>query len=172
MSFEPLKVSLVDVELINALKLSSIDIARIFKIPMHMLNMLDAATFNNVEPLQIQFVAFCLIPWLRRHEQAMMRDFLLPDERADYYIEFNVGGLLRGDQQARYAAYALARQWGWLSINDIRRMENLPPVAGGDAYLEPLNMKAAGSMPPNGGKPQTPQASTEEVDAIARMLNA
>ena len=169
MTFEPLKISLVDAELINALKLSSIDIARIYKIPLHMLNMLEAATYNNVENLQIQFVVFCLLPWLRRHEQAMMRDLLQSTERPEYYIEFNVSGLLRGDLQARYASYALARQWGWLSINDIRRLENLPPVAGGDAYLEPLNMKAAGSGARSDTSP-APSATAADIETLMRTL--
>lgn len=170
MSFEPLKVSLVDVELINALKLSAIDIARIYKVPAHMINILDAATYNNVENLQIQFVIYALLPWVRRHEQAMMRDLLTEDERADYYVEFNLGGLLRGDQRTRYAAYALARQWGWLSINDIRRLENLPPVAGGDAYLEPLNMRHAGA--PRTNPPADQEPSKEALADVERGLNA
>lgn len=169
MSFEPLKVSLVDVELINAMKLSAIDIARIYKVPAHMINLLDAATYNNVENLQIQFVIYSLMPWVRRHEQAMMRDFLTPAERAEFYIEFNVGGLLRGDQTSRYEAYALARQWGWLSINDIRRLENLPPVKGGDDYLEPLNMQHAGA-PRIGGADSAP--SKQAVAAVEQALKA
>lgn len=83
---------------------------------------------------------YTLLAWLKRHEGALMRDLLLPSERSDLYIEFNVSGLLRGDQKSRYESYALGRQWGWLSVNDIRRMENLPPIAGGDKYLTPLNM--------------------------------
>lgn len=171
MTFEPLKVSLVDVELISALKLSAIDIARIYKVPAHMINILDAATYNNVENLQIQFVIYALLPWVRRHEQAMMRDLLTDEERQSYYIEFNLGGLLRGDQRTRYAAYALARQWGWMSINDIRRLENLPPVPDGDGYLEPLNMRHAGAArteAPNSNDQPTQQA----LDDITRGLNA
>lgn len=169
MAFEPIKVSLVDVELINAMKLSAIDLARIYKVPAHMINLLDAATYNNVENLQIQFVIYALMPWVRRHEQAMMRDFLTEADRADYYIEYNVGGLLRGDQTSRYAAYALARQWGWLSINDIRRLENLPPVDGGDAYLEPLNMQHA-SAPRTA--PADSKPSKQALADVERGLNA
>lgn len=169
MSFEPMKVSLVDVEMINAMKLSAIDISRIFKIPAHMINLLDAATYNNVENLQIQFVIYALMPWLRRHEQAMMRDLLVGQDRLDYYIEFNVGGLLRGDQTSRFQAYALARQWGWLSINDIRRLENLPPVENGDAYLEPLNMQHAGA--PRAPAPDT-KPSKQSLADVERGLNA
>lgn len=75
----------------------------------------------------------------------MMRDLLLADERNEYYIEFNISGLLRGDQKSRYEAYAIGRNWGWLSVNDIRRLENMPPIVGGDRYLTPLNMVDSGN---------------------------
>lgn len=80
------------------------------------------------------------MPWIRRWESAMHRDLLQPSERKKYFIEFNFSGLIRGDIKTRYDAYAIARQWGWLSLNDIRRLENLPPVEGGNVYLTPLNM--------------------------------
>lgn len=140
MTFKPLTMSNIDAELINALKLSDSDIARIFKIPPPMVGSMEGATYNNVENLQIQYVIYALMPWLKRHEQAMQRDLLTKEDRQSLYIEFNVSGLLRGNQEARYKAYATGRQWGWLSINDIRRLENLPPVEGGDVYLQPLNM--------------------------------
>jgi phage portal protein BeeE len=77
-----------------------------------------------------------------------MRDLLTTEERkAGHYVEFNVSGLMRGDLQTRFNAYAQGRQWGWLCVNDIRRMENLAPVPGGDVYLQPLNMVQAGSNP-------------------------
>jgi len=110
-------------------------------------------------------VIYTLLPWIKRHEQAMMRDLLLPSERDTYYIEFNVSGLLRGDQKSRYEAYAIARQWGWLSVNDIRRLENLPPVKGGDTYLQPLNMvDAAKPLPAQPPKPSA--AAVAEIEGI------
>lgn len=167
MTFKALTMNNVDAELIGALKLSSADIARIYKMPPPMLGFMEAATYNNVENLQIQYVIYTLMPWLKRHEQAMQRDLLLPSERSRYYIEFNIGGLLRGNQQARFAAYAVARQWGWLSVNDIRRLENLPPVPGGDAYLQPLNMTAAGMPPPD----KLTAATAESVRQIEEALS-
>lgn len=167
MTFRPLTMSNVDAELISALKLSDSDIARIYKMPLPMVGSMEGATYNNVENLQIQFVIYTLMPWLRRHEQAMQRDFLNSDERNEYYIEFNIGGLLRGNQEARYKAYAVGRQWGWLSINDIRRLENLPPVKGGDVYLQPLNMVDAAD--PNATKfPK--ESDTKAAAAIAEAL--
>lgn len=140
MTFKPVSMSHVDSEILGILKLAGADIARIYKIPLPMVNDLDKANYNTIEQLLIQFVVFALLPWVKRHEQAMMRDFLLPQDRREYFIEFNLSGLLRGDQKSRYEAYAIGRQWGWLSVNDIRRLENMPPVAGGDVYLQPLNM--------------------------------
>jgi phage portal protein BeeE len=122
-----------------------------------MLGDLERATHSNIEQQSLEFVIYTLMPWLRRHEEAMDRDFLSQDERlSGLSIQFNVTSLLRGDITSRYAAYAQARQWGWMSINDIRRMENLPPVTGGDVYLQPLNMTNAGA-PPNPSTTLTPQ---------------
>lgn len=100
---------------------------------------------SNIEHQQLQYVIYTLLPWVKRHEAAMMRDLLLADERNEYYIEFNISGLLRGDQKSRYEAYAIGRNWGWLSVNDIRRLENMPPIVGGDRYLTPLNMVDSGN---------------------------
>ncbi|AXT46605.1 MULTISPECIES: phage portal protein [Chromobacterium] len=165
MSFRPLSMTNEDAQLLESRKLSALEVAQIYKMPLHKVNLLDRATNNNIEHQAIEFVVYCLMPWLRRHEQAMMRDLLLPNERDEYYIEFNVGGLLRGDTQTRYAAYAVGRQWGWLSVNDIRRLENLPPIPGGDIYLQPLNMVHAGA-----GLPKGAGASVEAIDAIHKIL--
>ncbi|MCD4483409.1 phage portal protein [Chromobacterium vaccinii] len=139
-TFKPLSMTNADAQLIDARKLSALEVAQIFKMPPHKVGLLDRATNNNIEHQGIEYVIYCLMPWIKRHEQARMRDLLLPSERGELYIEFNVSGLLRGDTQSRYAAYAIGRQWGWLSANDIRRLENLPPIPGGDVYMQPLNM--------------------------------
>lgn len=122
------------------------EICRLYKIPPHMIQQLDKATFSNIEHMGLQFVIYTLLAWVKRHEAAMMRDLLLKKERQDHYIEFNVSGLLRGDQKSRYEAYAIGRNWGWLSVNDIRRLENMPPIPGGDRYLTPLNMVDSSTM--------------------------
>ncbi|MCD5326755.1 phage portal protein [Chromobacterium piscinae] len=153
MTFRPLSMTNEDAQLIDSRKMSALELAQIYKVPPHKVGLLERATNNNIEHQAIEFVIYCLLPWLRRHEQAMMRDLLLPSERADYYIEFNVGGLMRGDTTSRYAAYAVGRQWGWLSVNDIRRLENLPPIPGGEVYLQPLNMIPAGAAKPTNPAP-------------------
>ena len=172
MTFKPVSMNNVDAELLGILKATGLDIARIYKIPPHMINELEKASYNSLEQLLIQYVIFALMPWVKRHEQAMMRDFLLPSERRDYFIEFNLSGLLRGDQKSRYDAYAIGRQWGWLSINDIRRLENMPPVANGDSYLQPLNMADVANGLPDMTNPNVRAQLEQQRDDILRMLAA
>lgn len=170
MTFKPISLSHVDAEIVNLMKLVGNDIARIYKIPLPMLNDLEKANYNTIEQLLIQFVVFALLPWVKRHEQAMMRDFLLPQDRRTYFIEFNLAGLLRGDQKSRYEAYAIGRQWGWLSVNDIRRLENMPPVDGGDVYLQPLNMVDASKGMPDLNNPNVRAQLEFQQREIERIL--
>ncbi|WP_416311159.1 phage portal protein [Pseudomonas sp. W03] len=170
MTFKPISLSHVDAEIVNLMKLVGNDIARIYKIPLPMLNDLEKANYNTIEQLLIQFVVFALLPWVKRHEQAMMRDFLLPQDRRNYFIEFNLSGLLRGDQKSRYEAYAIGRQWGWLSVNDIRRLENMPPVIGGDVYLQPLNMVDASKGMPDLNNPNVRAQLELQQREIERIL--
>ncbi len=170
MAFKPVSMNHVDAEIVNLLKLAGNDVARIYKIPLPMLNDLEKANYNTIEQLLIQFVVFGLLPWVKRHEQSMMRDFLLSQDRRDYFIEFNLSGLLRGDQKSRYEAYAIGRQWGWLSVNDIRRLENMPPVPGGDVYLQPLNMVDAGKGMPDLNNPNVRAQLELQQREIERIL--
>lgn len=170
MTFKPVSMTNVDADLAALLKLSAVDAARIYKIPLPMVNDLDKANYNTIEQLLIHFVVFALLPWAKRHEQSMMRDFLLEEERPRYFIEFNLSGLMRGDQKSRYEAYAIGRQWGWLSVNDIRRLENMPPVAGGDTYLQPLNMVAAGKGAPDPKNPEVRAQLEMQQREIERLL--
>ena len=170
MTFKPVSMTNVDADVAVLLKLSGVDAARIYKIPLPMVNDLDKANYNTIEQLLIHFVVFALLPWAKRHEGAMMRDFLLDEERSRYFIEFNLSGLMRGDQKSRYEAYAIGRQWGWLSVNDIRRLENMPPVAGGDTYLQPLNMVAAAGAAPDPKNPAVRAQLEMQRSEIERML--
>jgi hypothetical protein len=92
-------------------------------------------------------VQYSLLPWFKRIESSIARDLLTPRERAQYYAEFLAEGLQRGDTESRYNSYSVGRQGGWLSVNEIRQKENMPPIDGGDTYLEPLNMVPAGQQP-------------------------
>lgn len=123
------------------------EIARIYRVPLVLLQHTEKSTSwgTGIEQFMIAFVVHTVRPWLVRWEQAIRRDLFLPGERGTYFAEFLVDGLLRGDVESRYRAYATARQWGWLSANDIRELENMNPIEGGDVYLTPLNMVPAGS---------------------------
>ncbi|WP_329545558.1 phage portal protein [Streptomyces sp. NBC_01356] len=126
-------------------KLQITEMARWLRLPPHKISDLERATFSNIEQQQLDYVSSALNIWLVRWEQAILTQLLLPEERATYFAEHLVDALLRGDTMARYQAYAIGRNWGWLSANDVREKENENPVTGGDAYLVPLNMVPAGS---------------------------
>lgn len=119
------------------------EIARIFRVPPHMVGDLEKSSFSNIEQQSLEFVKYTLAPWIARWEQAISRLLLLGDEKTRYFAKLNVDGLLRGDYQSRMNGYATARQNGWMSANDIRELENLdriPPEDGGDLYLINGNM--------------------------------
>lgn len=143
MKYHDIGMSNVDSQFLETRKFQRSEIAGLFRVPPHMIGDLDRATFSNIEQQSIDFVVNTLGPWVARWEQALSRDLLSPIEQDELFFEFNVDGLLRGDIASRYAAYAVGRQWGWLSANDIRRRENMDPIDGGETYLAPLNMTPA-----------------------------
>ena len=143
LTFKSISISPADAQLIEARKFQIEDIARIFRVPPHMIGDLEHATYSNIEHQSLEFVKYTLGPWMVRWEQAMDRALLNDAEKRDRYIQFNAEGLLRGDLQSRNNAYAVARQNGWMSANDIRRKEGLdliPEELGGDRYLCNGNM--------------------------------
>lgn len=130
------------------------EIARIFRVPPHMLADLERATFSNIEHQSLEFVIHTLRPWLVRHEQAIQRDLMANDDRAIHYPKYIVEGLLRGDTTSRYAAYATAISNGWMTRNEARELEDLNPDNPDlDAYLVPLNMLEVGQEPPEPAAP-------------------
>ena len=145
--FEKISIAPNEAQFIETRKFQVAEIARWYRVPPHMIGDLERATFSNIEHQALEFVTHTLRPWLVRFEQEFNRK-LFPSSTAgtvnELYCEFNVDGLLRGDINARGNYYTKGRQWGWLSANDIRRLENMEPIDGGDAYLTPLNMQAAG----------------------------
>lgn len=140
------------------------DIARMYRMPPHKIGIMDSATFSNIEHQAIEFVTDTVMPWLVRMEQRYWRDLLSVEDQKTYYVEHLIDGLMRGDVQARYGAYAVGRQWGWLSINDVRRLENMDPIAAGDDYLQPLNMQIVGEPTPGPTLPTPPSPAGEGAD--------
>jgi len=129
------------------------EIARMFRVQPHMIGDLDRATFSNIEHQSLEYVIHTLRPWLVRWEQRIQQTLFVGEDRKRYYAEHLVDGLLRGDTKSRYESYSIGRQNGWLSANDIRSLENMNPIDGGDIYLIPLNMAQLSSGKPVGASP-------------------
>jgi len=119
------------------------EIARIFRVPPHMVGDLEKSSFSNIEQQSLEFVKYTLDPWVIRWEQSLQQSLILPAEKGKLFIKFNLDGLLRGDYQSRMTGYATARQNGWMSANDIRELEDMNRISaeeGGDLYLINGNM--------------------------------
>lgn len=144
MSVEKIQMTAEDLQFLDTRRLQRQEIAALFRVPPHMIGDLSSSSYSNIEQQAIEFVTHCLRPWCVRIEQALWKKLLTPAQRRDLFFEFLLDGLVRGDLQSRYTAYQIGRQAGFLSVNDIRSFENLNPVAGGDRYLEPLNMQPVG----------------------------
>lgn len=138
MKYTPISISPEQAQFLETRKFQINEIARIFRVPPHMVGDLEKSSFSNIEQQSLEFVKYTLDPWVIRWEQSIQRRLLAPDEKKSYFVKFNVEGLLRGDYASRMNGYATARQNGWMSANDIRELENLdriPAEQGGDLYL-------------------------------------
>jgi len=138
MKYQPIGISPEQAQFLETRKFQINEIARIFRVPPHMLADLEKSSFSNIEQQSLEFVKYTLDPWCIRWEQSMSRVLLSESEKPQEFIKFNVDGLLRGDYASRMTGYATARQNGWMSANDIRELENLdriPAELGGDLYL-------------------------------------
>ena len=139
MNLTKVSISPSESQFLETRQFGVVDIARFFRIPLAYLGSLEnSSTRANIEEQGIQFQRNTILPWVKRWEAEFNRK-LFPNGN-DYYIRFNMDGLLRGDITSRYSSYATARQWGWLSVNDIRKFEGLDNIDNGDTYLQPLNM--------------------------------
>ena len=146
MKYHTIGIAPEDAQFLETRKYQVNEICRIFRVPPHLVGDLERATFSNIEHQSIEFVQHTIRPWLVRWEQAISRSLLDEKERLLYFAKFNVDGLMRGDYKSRMEGYAIGRQNGWLSINDIRRLEDMslvPVEQGGDDYLVNGNMTAA-----------------------------
>ena len=138
MKYQQIGIPPEEAQFLETRKFQINEIARLYRIPPHMVGDLDKSSFSNIEQQSLEFVKYTLDPWVIRWEQSLQRSLLLPGEKEKYFIKLNVDGLLRGDYQSRMNGYAVGRQNGWFSANDIREMENMNPIPdeqGGNLYL-------------------------------------
>ena len=172
LKYTPISISPEQAQFLETRKFQINEIARIFRVPPHMVGDLEKSSFSNIEQQSLEFVKYTLDPWVVRWEQSIQRTLLSSEEKKTYFVKFNVEGLLRGDYQSRMNGYATARQNGWMSANDIRELENLdriPTEDGGDLYLVngnmlPLNKAGAfADTTTDEGKEEEANESDEEV---------
>lgn len=143
--FKEVTMKLTDAQFIESKRFRIEDVCRIFRVPLHLVQDLSRSTNNNIEHQSLEFIVYTMLPWFKRWEENLNLQLLSSEsKRKNRYFEFKIDSLLRGDVQTRSMAYAQGRQWGWLSVNDIRRLENMNTIPNGDIYLEPLNMVEAG----------------------------
>ncbi len=173
MKYTPIGISPEQAQFLETRKFQINEIARIFRVPPHMVGDLEKSSFSNIEQQSLEFVKYTLDPWVIRWEQSIQRSLLSRDEKAVYFVKFNLEGLLRGDYQSRMNGYAIGRQNGWMSANDIRELENLdriPAKDGGDLYLINGNMlplKNAGAFadtPTDDGKEEKTDEEILELE--------
>ena len=162
MKYTPISISPEQAQFLETRKFQINEIARIFRVPPHMVGDLEKSSFSNIEQQSLEFVKYTLDPWVIRWEQSLARSLFTESEKKEYFFKFSVEGLLRGDYASRMSGYATARQNGWMSANDIRELENLdriPAEDGGDLYLINGNM-----LPLNSGLPQSQKTLWEEEE--------
>lgn len=162
MKYTPISISPEQAQFLETRKFQIDEIARIFRVPPHMVGDLEKSSFSNIEQQSLEFVKYTLDPWVVRWEQSLARSLLTEDEKKIYFFKFNLEGLLRGDYASRMSGYATARQNGWMSANDIRELENMdkiPAEEGGDLYLINGNM-----LPLNKAGAYANKSKEEETD--------
>lgn len=138
MKYQQIGIPLEEAQFLETRKFQLNEIARLYRIPPHMIGDLEKSSFNNIEQQSMEFVKYTLDPWVIRWEQAMQKALFLPEEKKQYFLKFNVNGLMRGDYESRMTGYSIGRQNGWLSANDIRELEDMnsvPDEEGGNLYL-------------------------------------
>lgn len=163
-----------DADLVNQLYWSAEDVARFFNVPLHMIQLMTKSTSwgSGLEEMAVGFVTYTLMPWASNWEQMITKRLMVAPQT--YFAEFLMDSLMRGKLLDRYQAYAAGRQWGWLSVNDVRRLENMNPVDDGDGYMQPLNMTEIGAPPaPAPAPPRNQTAGHYQVllhEAAARVV--
>ena len=136
--FTPISIPNNEAQFLETRKFQIEEIARMYRVPLHMIGDLDHATFSNVEHLSLDFVKYSLDPWIVRWEQGLQKALLSDSEKSRYFIKFNVDGLLRGDYASRMQGYSIGIQNGFLCPNDVRELEDMnliPEEKGGFTYM-------------------------------------
>ncbi|WP_392439403.1 phage portal protein [Edwardsiella piscicida] len=163
LKWNQISLSAEDAQFLETRKFQLEEICRIFRVPMHLVQNTDRATFNNIENLGIGFINYSLVPYLTRIEQRINIGLVKPGKQGRFYAKFNVGALLRGDMKSRFDAYATAINWGMYSPNDCLELEDRNPRPGGDVYLTPMNMT---TKPTDNATPK-PQEEPNDDDQAA-----
>lgn len=140
LDWKPISLNMEDSQFLETRKFQRDEICAIYRVPPHLVANLDKASFNNIEHLGLSFVNYALVPYLTRIESRINVGLLKKGDRGKFYAKFNAGALLRGDLKSRYESYGQGINWGILSPNDARELEDMNPRDGGDLYLTPLNM--------------------------------
>ena len=178
MKYTPISISPEQAQFLETRKFQINEIARIFRVPPHMVGDLEKSSFSNIEQQSLEFVKYTLDPWVIRWEQSISRILFTPEEKKTLFVKFSVDGLLRGDYASRMSGYATARQNGWMSANDIRELENLdriPAEDGGDLYLINGNMlplDRAGAFANTGNDEGKEDNSDEDEEEILELERA
>lgn len=133
--FNPMNLNHAESQMLESRKYTRSQIAGLFRVPAHLINDLEKATFSNIEHQDLGFVKHTLRPWLCNWEQKLRMTLLSDADKKSYYFKHDANDLLRGDMPSRYNAYSQAIQNGILSPNDVRRREDMPVYEGGDVYF-------------------------------------
>lgn len=167
MKYQQVGIPPEEAQFLETRKFQINEIARLYRIPPHMVGDLEKSSFSNIEQQSLEFVKYTLDPWVIRWEQSLQKALLLPGEKGKYFIKLNVDGLMRGDYQSRMNGYSIGRQNGWLSANDIREMEDMNPLSdeeGGNLYLINGNMCKLADAGIFAGEQKQTEESTKQED--------
>ena len=140
LDWKPISLNAQDTQFIESKKLTEAQICGLFRVPPHLVASMEKMTLNNIEHMGMSFVNYSLVPIMTRIEHRIQVGLLSEKDRLTHYAKFNAGALMRGDLKGRYESYGKGIQWGILSPNDCRELEDENPREGGDIYLTPMNM--------------------------------
>lgn len=165
LKYQAIGVPPEDAQFLQTRKFQLQEAARAYRVPLHLIGDLERSTNNNIEHQGIEVVKFTLMPYFVSWEQSIKRDLLTAKSFNTHDAVFVVNALVRGDMLSRFQAYAIARQWGWMAVNDVLSLEDSQTIANGDRYLEPMNMVEAGSDP-IAVEPAAPSMPMDEPEGI------